>query len=124
GRTFVGRMQRCAGPAAWPILNSISTMVKLRARNWGAVRPTPGQTSNSHAFWLAVDGAWQRRSAAVAGRREEVARLIGTHRLAEIPALTDRAAQGHDGMISTLVLNTFDAHRDRQCPCQHRHRAD
>jgi hypothetical protein len=46
----VDRLQRCAGRAAWQILNAIFTMFKLRARNSVAVRPTPGQTPTSHPF--------------------------------------------------------------------------
>src|SRR5689334_13890163 len=76
-------------------------------------------------FGLAVDGAggWRLARAALAAG-EQLPHLVGTHRLAEIPALPDRAAERDHGLVSRLAFDPFDAHRHRKCARKGRHRAD
>ena len=116
-------LQRCAGRAAWQILNAIFTMSKLAKRCSAPSVPRRDERPISHDFGLAVDGAGSGGALLSRARRKQVAGLIGTHRFAEIPALADRAAQRHDGPVSSprsRCLRRTPAPTERRCELCHR----
>src|SRR3954447_24795517 len=128
GRTAWGRMHGLDERAAWQILNAAFTMFTTRLLG-NRMRPSRGGTGRSMDVWggSAVGGAGQvrrRQLDRAAPRGEQLARLVGRHRLAEIPTLADRAAESHDCLIGSFILDPLDAHRDRQGPCQRRDGAD
>src|SRR3954454_12885514 len=112
---------------AWQILNSNFTMSKHKTRGRAPSVPSRDKTRN-FTQELAAGGVRNRRlmraalRAAVAG--EELAHLIGAHRLSEIPALPDLAAKRDHGFVGRLVLDTLDADGNRQRAGERRNRAD
>src|SRR6185503_5885766 len=57
-------------------------------------------------------------------RLQKLTRLFGRHRLAEIPALTDPAAEPNHRLVGILAFDPLDADRDRQCGRERGHRTN
>ncbi len=51
---------------------------------------------------------------------EKLLRLLGGHRLSEVPALPDCRAQADNGLVDLFALDPLDANRNGQRRCERR----
>src|SRR6185437_12626984 len=118
------RREQRPGDLHGKILNAAFTMFKPAADARGSICPGAGQTVSISLSWISRARRLRAGSRLTIARVQELARLLAGHRLSEIPALPDAAAEPDDRLVRVLALDSLHADGHRQCGGKRGHRAN